>query len=86
MSDSDSNILIASAAFTILSQTIKKKRRRRRWWVTNLMQRRIVNNVGETMTDMQEQEKSGQFHNFCRMASEDFDHLLSLIIETNLEI
>ena len=31
------------------------------------------------MTDMQEQEKSGQFHNFCRMASEDFDHLLSVI-------
>ena len=27
------------------------------------------------MRDMQEQEESGQFHNFCRMASEDFDHL-----------
>lgn len=79
MSDSDSNIIIASAAFIILSQTLKKKRRKRRWWVSNLMQRRIVDNVGETMTDMQEQEESGQFHNFCRMASEDFDHLLSLI-------
>lgn len=81
MSDSDSNIIIASAAFIILSQTLKKKRRKRRWWVTNLMQRRILDNVGETMTDMQEQEESGQFLSFCRMASEDFDHLLSLISE-----
>ena len=79
MSDSDSDIIIASAAFIILSQTLKKKRRKRRWWVTNLMQRRIVDNVGETMRDMQEQGESGEFHNFCRMASEDFDHLLSLI-------
>ena len=43
------------------------------------MQGRIVDSVGETMTDMQEQEESGQFHNFCRIASEDFDDLLSLI-------
>ena len=78
MSDSDSDIIIASAAFIILSQTLKNKRRKRRWWVTNLMQRRIVDNVGETMRE-QEQGESGQFHNFCRMASEDFDHLLSLM-------
>ena len=79
MSDSDSDIIISSAAFIILSQTLKKKRRRRRWWVTNLMRRKIVDNVGETMTDLQEHEESGQFHNFCIMASEDFDHLLFLI-------
>ena len=42
-----------------------------------------MDNVGETMTDMQEQEESGQFHNFCRMSSEDFDHSLSLISEKN---
>ena len=64
MSDSDSDIIIASAAFIILSQTLKKKRRKRRWWVTNLMQ---------------EQEESGQFYKFCRTASEDLDHLLFLI-------
>ena len=28
------------------------------------MQRRIVDNVSETMTDIQEQEENGQFHNF----------------------
>ncbi|KOB74810.1 putative nuclease HARBI1, partial [Operophtera brumata] len=33
------------------------------------------------MTDMQKQEESGQFQNFCRMAPEDFDHLLSLTSE-----
>ncbi|RVE45037.1 hypothetical protein evm_010316 [Chilo suppressalis] len=43
------------------------------------MQRRTLDNVGETMKDMQKQEKSGQYKNFCRMAPEDFDHLLSLI-------
>ena len=75
MSDSD-NIIIASAAFIIFSQTLKNKRRQRRWWVTNLIQRRIMDNVGEAMTDMQEQEKSGQFHNFCRIESEDFDHFI----------
>lgn len=79
MADSDSDFIIASAAFIILSQKLKKKRRKRRWWVTNLMQRRVLDNVGETMTHMYEQEESGQFQNFCRMASEDFDHLLSLI-------
>ena len=63
MSDSDSDIIIASAAFINLSQTLKKKRRKGRWLVTNLMQR-IVDNVDETMRDMQEQEESGQFHNF----------------------
>ena len=47
------------------------------------MQRRIVDNVGEKMRDMQGQEESGQFHNCCRMASEDFDHLLSLISDKN---
>lgn len=79
MADSDSNVIIASAAFVILSQKLKKNRRKRRWWVTHLIQRRILDNVGETMTDMQEEEESGQFQNFCRMASEGFDHLLSLI-------
>lgn len=81
MSDSDSDIIIASAAFIILSQKLKNKRRKRRWWVTNLMHRRTLDNVGETMTDMRKQEESGQFQNFCRMAPEDFDHLLSLTIE-----
>jgi len=40
----------------LLSQTLKKKGRKRRWWVTNLMQQRIVDNLDETMADMQEQE------------------------------
>lgn len=70
MSDSDSDIIIAK---------LKIKRRKRRWWITNLMQRRALDNVGETMTDMRKQEEIGQYQNFCRMAPEDFDHLLSLI-------
>ncbi|KOB66406.1 Uncharacterized protein OBRU01_13149 [Operophtera brumata] len=45
------------------------------------MHRRKLDNVGETMTDMQKPEESGQFQNFCRMAPEDFDHLLSLTSE-----
>lgn len=32
------------------------------------------------ITDIVLQETSGQFRNFCRMASVDFDYLLSLII------
>jgi len=79
MFDSDSDIIIASAAYLIISSKTQRKRRKRRWWVTYLMQRRILDNVGETMVDMQEQEESGQFQNFCRMAPQDFNHLLSLI-------
>ncbi|KAK9870645.1 hypothetical protein WA026_008206 [Henosepilachna vigintioctopunctata] len=79
MSDSDSQIIIASAAFIILGQKLKNKRRKRRWWVTNSMQRRTLDNVGDTMTDVQKQGESGQYQNFCRIAPEDFDHLLSLI-------
>lgn len=79
MSDCDSDIVISSAAFIVLTQLMKKKRRKRRWWVTNLIQRRRLDNLGDTMADMQQQEESGQYKNFCRMSSEDFDHLLSLI-------
>lgn len=78
MSDSDSNIIIASAAFIILSRKLKNTRRKRRWWVTNRMHRRTLDNLGETMTDMRKQEECGQFQNFFRMPPEDFDNLLSL--------
>nr|CAI5838216.1 unnamed protein product [Callosobruchus analis] len=43
------------------------------------MQRRSLDNVGDTMADMQQQEESGEYKNFCRMVSQDFDYLLSLI-------
>nr|CAI5856995.1 unnamed protein product [Callosobruchus analis] len=43
------------------------------------MQRRSLDNVGDTMADMQQQEESGEYKNVCRMASQDFDYLLSLI-------
>lgn len=35
-----------------------------------------MDNIRLTMTVMQEQEESGQFQNFCRMALEDFQHFL----------
>ena len=50
------------------------------------MQQRIVDNVGKTMADMQEQEGIGHFHNFCRMASEDFDYVIISDQRQNSEI
>lgn len=44
-----------------------------------IIQRSILDNVGETLTDMKERKESDQFQNFYKITSEDFDHLLSLI-------
>ncbi|CAH1975808.1 unnamed protein product [Acanthoscelides obtectus] len=83
---SDTETEIALSAFTVLMSAynlyllLKKKknpRQRRRWLTTHHKTRyhydgtRLLNNLN--------QEPSGQFDNFCRMSSIDFEYLLQLI-------
>ncbi|GBN92305.1 hypothetical protein AVEN_248622-1 [Araneus ventricosus] len=69
--------IFAAASFIVMNEILKKKKRReRRWWITRLHQRR---NVSSLLNDLRFQESSGQFKNFVRMSSADFEKLIRLI-------
>ncbi|GBN54696.1 hypothetical protein AVEN_206930-1 [Araneus ventricosus] len=69
--------IVAAASFIVMNQILKKKKRReRRWWITRLHQRR---NVSALLNDLRSQESPGQFKNFVRMSSADFEKLIQLI-------
>ncbi|KAJ8966793.1 hypothetical protein NQ314_003289 [Rhamnusium bicolor] len=74
-----SDIEIAAGAFAVLSvcnyiPLQKRQRRRRRWWVITL--HRFRNQYdGRQLLSHLIQEPSGQFDNFCRMSSTDFEYL-----------
>ncbi|XP_050308270.1 uncharacterized protein LOC126744758 [Anthonomus grandis grandis] len=56
----------------------KKKPRKRRWWMVSLHHSRKRYDGINMLADLQ-QEHSGQFENFCRMSSSDFNNLLDRI-------
>ncbi|CAL1267507.1 unnamed protein product [Larinioides sclopetarius] len=69
--------IVAAASFIVMNQVLnKKKKKERRWWITRLHQRR---NVASLLRDLRFQESSGQFKNFVRMSSADFEKLICLI-------
>ncbi|KAL4103982.1 hypothetical protein QTP88_019295 [Uroleucon formosanum] len=53
----------------------------RRWWQTNLMKSRDICSGSDLLNCLQEQEISGQYRNFIRMSSIDFEYLINLIGE-----
>lgn len=72
---------VKSAALIILHSILKNKkktsRQDRRWWVTHLYRQR---EAGPNLMDhLQFDKTTGQFKNFIRMASEDFEFLLCKI-------
>jgi hypothetical protein len=68
---------IAAAAYIYINLASKKKKRR--WWQTQLYHSRSVSGGSSLLNDLRGQEMSGQFHNFTRMHSDDYDLLLNLI-------
>lgn len=69
-----------AAAIIIINNCCKKKRktRERRHWVTPLLKSRAVYSGTHLLSDIFI-GNIGQFENFCRMSSEDFEILLNLI-------
>jgi hypothetical protein len=59
--------------------TLLQRKKKRRWWQTQLYHSRSVSGGSSLLNDLRGQEMSGQFHNFTRMHSDDYDLLLNLI-------
>ncbi|CAK1582633.1 unnamed protein product [Parnassius mnemosyne] len=81
---SDTEIETALSAFIVLSAHLylllrkNKKPRQRRWWMTTHHKTRNQYDGTRLLSNLI-QEPSGQFDNFCRMSSIDFEYLLQLI-------
>lgn len=69
-----------AAAIIIINQhlNIKRRNRKRRHWVTPMLKNRSVYSGTNLISDMLI-GNIGQFENFCRMSSDDFEILLNLI-------
>jgi hypothetical protein len=74
-------VKIASTAFIVIFHHLKEKERKireRRHWVTPVLKSRDLYGGNQLLNDLSI-GNTGQFKNFCRMSSEDFEHLLNLI-------
>jgi len=77
-----SNLQVSCAAFILMHSILKKrkqKRKERRWWQTNIFKSRNIYSGSTLINDLRSQEISGQFNNFIRMSSIDFEHLITLM-------
>nr|CAI5842559.1 unnamed protein product [Callosobruchus analis] len=79
----DESIKIACAAFIVISAGLSKKPKRkfprkRRYWMTHLFESRSRYNGSDLLNDLAIQD-TGQFKNFCRLSSTDFEFIISLI-------
>lgn len=72
-----------AAAFIIVHQLLnkktKKKPRQRRWWITRLYQNKLNNDGSSLLSTLKFDESTGQFKNFFRMPSEDFETLINMV-------
>nr|CAH7719326.1 unnamed protein product [Callosobruchus chinensis] len=57
----------------------KNKRQERRWWITQMYKNRHRYSGSTLLSDLRLEESTGQFKNFVRMSSEDFEILINLI-------
>ncbi|KAF0709285.1 Uncharacterized protein FWK35_00036450 [Aphis craccivora] len=72
------SLQIAAAAYIYIHLALKKKsKRRRRWWTTHLYTGREKSGGNTLLQDLRTQEINGQFQNFMRMTSTDFDLLIN---------
>lgn len=80
----DESIKIACAAFIVLfinagiSKPKRKLVRKRRYWMTELFKSRSRYSGSDLLSDLAIQD-TGQFKNFCRLSSTDFEFIVSLI-------
>lgn len=75
----DEKVRFACAAFIVLCDALKPKiRRNRRYWMTRIFKSRNRYRATNLLNDLSI-EDTGQYKNFCRMSSMDFELLINLI-------
>lgn len=74
-------LVLASAAFVVLSLVQKKKRekRKKRFWQATIFKNRHIYSGSSLLRDLKVEHDYGMFQNFCRMSPEDFKTLLKLV-------
>lgn len=74
------NLLLACAAFIVISEENNKKRPRRhpRYWQRSFLQARKNYSGSHLLTDLKVDDAAG-FKIFCRMSVTDFEYLLNLV-------
>ncbi|XP_066600805.1 uncharacterized protein [Prorops nasuta] len=70
----DEDKVIASAAFIVMHELLNKKKNKRRIWT-----RQIFKTKSTLLCDLALENRSGQFQQFFRISSEDFEILLNII-------
>jgi len=74
-----SNLQVASASFILIHSILKKRKNKKKSERT--MKSRDICSGSDLLNCLQEQEISGQYRNFIRMSSIDFEYLINLIGE-----
>ena len=85
---SPSDVFAASSGFVHLYTVhygLKKQRKERRWWQRQLYTRREVYSGSSLLADLNFQPVSELYKNFTRMNPSEFELLINLIGEKNLE-
>jgi hypothetical protein len=74
------SLQLTAAAYIYIHLTLKKKsKKQKRWWTTHLYKQRAETDGNTLLHVLRTQEINGQFQNFMRMTSTDFDLLINHI-------
>jgi len=63
----------------LINKKNKNRPRQRRWWITKLYQNKLNNDSSSVLSNLKFDEITGQYKNFLRMSSEDFEFLINLV-------
>jgi hypothetical protein len=80
-----SSLQLAAASYIYIHCALKKKRKERQWWQRQLYISREVYSGASLLGDLNFQLASGLYKNFTRMSPSEFEILIHLIGEKNLE-
>jgi hypothetical protein len=76
---------LAAASYVYVRYTLQKKSKERRWWQRQLYTSREVYSGSGLLADLNFQSVSGLYKNFISMSPGEFEFLIHLIGENNLE-
>jgi len=79
------SLQLAAASYTCIHYGLKKKRKERRRWQRQLYTSREVYSGSSLVADLNLQSVGGLYKNFARMSPSEFEILICLIGEKNLE-
>lgn len=83
MSDTDDDLMMACAAYIVISGEAKKSKKqksktKRRFWVSEMFRNRVRYSGADLLNDLKMNDAL-HFSNFCRMNPSDFELLIKLI-------